>query len=674
MRIESAIVTNFRCVVDSGPFEVARDKTILVGINEAGKTALLRAIQRVSPPTDSQSIDWLFDAPAEMVDDIRRGNLTKDSLPVSVVTLVPDDADLAGLQLPGDTDEIRLEVTAWLDNRRTSRVVGLPDHPTIGEADASLSRLVAAMSQQSSAEAKSAARGLSAWRDQHQPTTPIAGTIRSDLKSHLDATLPQFAEGSAAETHWKALQLLHSRGAALDKIHTHLMSRLPVFVYYSSYFSVRPKIHLDRLAEREENGEIDLDYDFGNLQLLKFLGFTARELSDMDSQAPQKPEDYDSSVPAREEYAAAIQVHERRITERKRALQTASAKLTQEIRRVWNDDTLTLRLDVDGQYLQTLVEDELGVPVELDQRSEGFRWLVSFFVVFHAQASDSLRNAVLLLDEPGLSLHALKQQEFRKTVSRLAEGNQIVYTTHSPFMVGADELDLVRVVEMVDRRTGTKVHTRLAVDDPKSIYPLQAALGYNLAQSMFTHKKNLVVEGVTDLLYVEALNDLSSAEGGPVLLDDVAIVPAGSASKVIYYSTVLTSQSLDVAALLDSDAAGDQAAEQEELWQLLGQKRILRTGDFVSPAVKRAEIEDLLRFTLTEVAKTECGWDSEATINAQPTRPIVEILTAEHSAFSKWKLARAFVRWLARSGPSPLNRRETSAWANFVEAANKALS
>lgn len=140
------------------------------------------------------------------------------------------------------------------------------------------------------------------------------------------------------------------------------------------------------------------------------------------------------------------------------------------------------------------MEDELGIPVELDQRSEGFRWLVSFFVVFHAQAKDDLRNAILLLDEPGLSLHALKQQEFRKTVSALAEGNQIVYTTHSPFMVGADELDLVRVVEMVDRKVGTKVHTRLAVDDPKSIYPLQAALGYDLAQSMFTHQRNLVVE------------------------------------------------------------------------------------------------------------------------------------------------------------------------------------
>ncbi len=103
----------------------------------------------------------------------------------------------------------------------------------------------------------------------------------------------------------------------------------------------------------------------------------------------------------------------------------------------------------------------------------------------------------------------------------------------SPFMVGADELDLVRVVEMVDRKVGTKVHTRLAVDDPKSIYPLQAALGYDLAQSMFTHQRNLVVEGITDLLIIEALNAAFSSEGGPALDSDIAIVPAGSASKVV---------------------------------------------------------------------------------------------------------------------------------------------
>ncbi|WP_162561731.1 ATP-dependent nuclease, partial [Tritonibacter mobilis] len=128
----------------------------------------------------------------------------------------------------------------------------------------------------------------------------------------------------------------------------------------------------------------------------------------------------------------------------------------------------------------------------------------SFFVVFFAEAQDKHDNAILLLDEPGLHLHGLKQRDFRETVSKLAEKNQTLFTTHSPFLVGPDELDLVRVVEMTDRNEGTKVHTSVTANDPAALLPLQEALGYDLAQSLFTQKQNLILEGLTDYWYVEA--------------------------------------------------------------------------------------------------------------------------------------------------------------------------
>ncbi len=115
-------------------------------------------------------------------------------------------------------------------------------------------------------------------------------------------------------------------------------------------------------------------------------------------------------------------------------LNAASVKLTKEIRSIWSPDPNRLEADklkvtADGQYLKVVVEDDLGVDIELDQRSEGFQWLVSFFVVFFAEAMDKHKNAILLLDEPGLSLHGLKQRDFRGTISRLAEKNQTIYTT-----------------------------------------------------------------------------------------------------------------------------------------------------------------------------------------------------------------------------------------------------
>ena len=191
----------------------------------------------------------------------------------------------------------------------------------------------------------------------------------------------------------------------------------------------------------------------------------------------------------------ATRIEQDRLDERSYQLNAASIKLTEEIRSAWLPDqdrgeADRLRITADAQYLKVVVEDELGVEIELDQRSEGFQWLVSFFVVFFAEAAQANQNAILLLDEPGLSLHALKQREFGKTVSRLAEDNQTIYTTHSPFLVGPDELDIVRVVEMIDRRKGTIVHTTVTAEDPAALMPLQEALGYDLAQSMFMQKKN----------------------------------------------------------------------------------------------------------------------------------------------------------------------------------------
>ena len=121
---------------------------------------------------------------------------------------------------------------------------------------------------------------------------------------------------------------------------------------------------------------------------------------------------------------------------------------------------------------------------------------------FFAETADKHENAILLLDEPGLSLHGLKQREFQSTVSRLAKSNQTLYTTHSPFLVGPGELDLVRVLEMTDRNVGTKVHTQVTANDPAALLPLQEALGYDLAQSLFSQQRNLVLEGLTDCWYM----------------------------------------------------------------------------------------------------------------------------------------------------------------------------
>ena len=324
-------------------------------------------------------------------------------------------------------------------------------------------------------------------------TTKIHGDHAVELRSWLDSATEFVDENDAAQEQRHTRLLKYTRiSEERDAALTELNSLLPLFVYFNDYFRIRPNLHLRHLADRVDQNLLDDDrYDYGNLCLLKLLGFDARELSDLGD-APDPGNDPD-----------AFENYRRQLDERDYQLNGASVRLTDEIGSIWNPDPTrpeagTVLIKADGQYLKVVIQDELGAQIEVDQRSAGFQWLVSFFVVFFAEAEGAHDNAILLLDEPGLSLHGLKQREFRHTVSRLAESTQALYTTHSPFLVGPEELDMVRVVEMVDRETGTKVHTSVTARDPAALLPLQEALGYDLAQSLFAQQRNLVLEGLTD--------------------------------------------------------------------------------------------------------------------------------------------------------------------------------
>ncbi len=130
---------------------------------------------------------------------------------------------------------------------------------------------------------------------------------------------------------------------------------------------------------------------------------------------------------------------------------------------------------------------------------------------------------------------------------------------------------------------------------------------------------------------------------------------------------------MKVATLLDSDNAGDTAAKQEALVHTLKSKAILRAADFDSAGVKNCETEDLIRSTLVAVAKDAFGVDVSAVATKQAQRPIVDIMSDEIKDFSKYKLAKGFLRWCRDHSASDLMEDERQACKKLVEAANKAL-
>jgi hypothetical protein len=413
MRLSAAQVMNYRSVFDTTRFEIESDKTIVVGANEAGKTAVLRALQSVNPPTGQEAgINALKDYPRSRYTEIDGGGKLPGDVVVAEATFALDADDIAALHaVDADVfaDAKTFKLTRYLDNDRQWSLPNVTQYARFSAIDKDVARLKAHVGQQGE-EGRLRAAELDALLISVQPEAGLFGKLATDLDNWLEQALPVIDESNErAEAQFDRIRAAVRHYGIFCQAGRILTPRTPVFVYYSQFFTVRPRIHLANLAQRQASGEMDEEYDFGNLCLLDLLGFTADELARMDSEpAPSLPpnqQDHNAMAAYRQAEAAWQEQRDAR----QYKLNAASVLLTSLISDVWGDETLQLRLVVDGQYLKVVVVDDIGVEVELDQRSEGFRWLVSFFVVFRAQAKDQLNNAILLLDEPGLHLHALKR-------------------------------------------------------------------------------------------------------------------------------------------------------------------------------------------------------------------------------------------------------------------------
>jgi len=674
MKLAKARIQNYRSIKDTGLFDIEKLKTILVGPNEAGKTVLLKALQQLNRPGEVDGFDVIRDYPRSLYNDITTGKVKPDQTEIvrGYFTLENEDKEL----VPDDFKDCSYVIYKKLNNKGTHFLENAPDKITYGDIKKDLVRLVSHIDKQfqkniedNKEDVVKPSEKLNEITSQFLDSMVFTKEKSSPILKFLEENYPEIDENNSTEEerYNKIIEQIKFNNQH-DEVLATLNNRLPIFVLFNNYFKVKPSIHLDHLAERIEGNLLDDDifYDYGNLCLLKLLGFSARELANIGkTESPDK-----NDIEGLKEYRDILD-------NRTYQLNAASIRLTNEVRDIWNPspdrpEAERLRISADGQYLKVVVEDELGVEIELDQRSEGFQWLVSFFVVFFSEAMDKHKNAILLLDEPGLSLHGLKQRDFRETVSKLSIKNQTIYTTHSPFLVGPDELDLVRVIELKDREIGTKVNTTLSSSDPAGLLPLQEALGYDLAQSLFAQSRNLILEGLTDYWYLEATSSLLRDAKIENLDTKIALVFANSAGKVVYYATILHAHNLKIAALLDSDSAGDQAAQQENLVHTLGNKNILRTKDFCT-SITNPEIEDLLKDTLIEIAKSEFSKDVKPIAVSQPKRSIVSIFEQEIPNFSKYKLSKKYINWCKSNDASKLSKAETKNWTQLIQKINKIL-
>jgi predicted ATP-dependent endonuclease of OLD family len=223
-----------------------------------------------------------------------------------------------------------------------------------------------------------------------------------------------------------------------------VIAAIPSFVYYSNYGNLGSEIYLPHVVEnlkREDLGAKEATkartlrvlFSFVKLEAEEILNL-GRDFKDINGQN-REPDDDEIAEIAKEKRTRSI------------LLQSASANLTTKFRDWWKQGDHQFRFEADGNHFRIWVKDDRRpTEVELENRSTGLQWFLSFYLVFLVESLGQHRRSILLLDEPGMSLHPLAQRDLSAFFESLSDTNQIIYTSHSPFLVDADRLERARKV------------------------------------------------------------------------------------------------------------------------------------------------------------------------------------------------------------------------------------
>ena len=291
---------------------------------------------------------------------------------------------------------------------------------------------------------------------------------------------------------------------------------------------------------------------------------------------------------------------------RKRELENVANAITEDVLQYWTTNQ-QLRVEihisketVNVQNGQQAVLDELHIRMRDDrhmlslpfeERSSGFQWFFSFLSAF-SEYDYNNDPVVILLDEPGVGLHARAQADFLRFIDeRLAKRCQVIYTTHSPFMIQPGKLERARVVEDRGRDDGAVISADVLTTDPDTLFPLQGALGYDLAQHLFIGPDNFVVEGTSDLIYLSVLSSHLIEIGKEGLDERWTLTPVGGADLVPTFVALLGRKKLDFSVFVDSRKEGHQKLQSLADQGFLAKSRIITVGQVLGR--KLGDIEDL---------------------------------------------------------------------------------
>lgn len=548
LRLSKIEIHKFKCFESAQSFDAEGDVTVLVGMNESGKTSILEAVAKTNYFQDDPAFKFSLthDFPRKYKKKIDKSGedpaavTCSYSLGPSFIRQINDDLG---------TDAFYAElvsVTHKYSGKRVFSGVSVDTDKVLGRIHSALpSRLKAVTTE---AQLTSLA--------EEEDDEEVKQGIQSASRFYRNNWEWDDPVGEYIAREW-------------------IEASLPKFLYYDEYYSLPSRISIEDLqAEKLKSEELKTAkalFDLAEINIDEIVG--ADDFEDFKAE-----------------------------------LEATEVTITEELFEFWKTNrNLEIKFDIDkqekliNQNQTRIVEHILDIRVRnnrakvslpLKNRSKGFNWFFSFLVWFKKIQEDTDSSYVLLLDEPGLNLHASAQADLLNFIESLAGDYQILFTTHSPFMVAADKLHRVRTVLETD--DGSKISESLQEKDPNTLFPLQAALGYDIAQNLYISMKNVLVEGVSDLMYIEVVSSLLESSGRTSLSDDITIVPVGGMEKVATFVSLLRGSKLNVVCLLDSTVGQSGQAKLDRLIsdKIIKSQRVLHYRDYLAGATE-ADVEDL---------------------------------------------------------------------------------
>lgn len=562
MKLKKFRIKNFKSIVDSGDCYLTDTITILAGKNESGKTSILEALED-------------FDT-NQKIRESAKPIKSPDAIPEISITFIVEKSTLKEI-----LDEIKSPIKAMTDVE-LEIIKTFPDKYSFGELTLKNEIFGSKEIEKNQKSIKDKWEKIKTMRSKYET---LAGNLFdfefSDFENEktlftnfTNATTPNLTQITDEKERERFSKLLTEIKVDLGNITNLLVTEtkffnglkrwIPNFILFNSFEDIFPnKIPFAELEKNEWIKDLSVISDL-NIATIKGT----------DDRGKEKHKD------------------------------DVNIKLNKDYEKFWTQDVSNLSVSWDSAHLYFWIKED-GYPYEPSLRSKGRQWHLAFYVKVSARANEDVPN-IILIDEPGLFLHAKAQEDILGKLEDSAKEVQLVFSTHSPYLLEADKLNRVRLIHRANE-TGTQIENKVhALADKETLTPILTAIGLELSAgiSAVDRVNNVIVEGPSDVFYLNAFKKILTK-------NSVNFIFGGGAGNMPFVGTILHGWGGKVVYLYDNDQGKkDGEKNLKDNWLVLKDLILSVLGtagsieDIFSPS-------DFKEFVLNDTSKSYTGTNAE---------------------------------------------------------------